>query len=217
MRRYKRKLFFIPRMIFADIHEPVSIISILGKKAPVKVARNTAADYMFKSTGIERKTLSDFFSSVAAGRLFTQLENLLAFEKPYLIIEGFFDFSYVNNLPFLYRTLQSITIDLRANIIFTRDAADTAAAILRIYYQDAKPPELKARGRGALHAVSLRSFFHISPAKFNAVFSEIKSVRELASTDKQRLMKIKGVGIRTAGKIGHGLDREIIERFEKPL
>jgi ERCC4-type nuclease len=50
------------------------------------------ADYLVrgrsKTIAVERKRASDFLASVSDGRLFTQLEHLLEYEDPRLILEG---------------------------------------------------------------------------------------------------------------------------------
>lgn len=56
-------------------------------KRPLEIA-----DYLVQTSGqtmaVERKRASDFLSSVRDGRLFTQLEHLLEYEDPRLILEG---------------------------------------------------------------------------------------------------------------------------------
>ena len=47
------------------------------------------ADYIVKETAIERKTISDFISSMINHRLLNQLEELQQYENKLLIIEGF--------------------------------------------------------------------------------------------------------------------------------
>jgi ERCC4-type nuclease len=50
------------------------------------------ADYLVQSSGktiaVERKRASDFLASVGDGRLFTQLEHLMEYEDPRIILEG---------------------------------------------------------------------------------------------------------------------------------
>jgi ERCC4-type nuclease len=50
------------------------------------------ADYLVQNSGktiaVERKRASDFLASVSDGRLFTQLEHLMEYEDPRLILEG---------------------------------------------------------------------------------------------------------------------------------
>lgn len=56
-------------------------------KRPLEIA-----DYLVQSSGktiaVERKRSSDFLASVSDGRLFTQLEHLMEYEDPRIILEG---------------------------------------------------------------------------------------------------------------------------------
>ena len=56
-------------------------------KRPLEIA-----DYLVQSAGrtiaVERKRASDFLASVSDGRLFTQLEHLMEYEDPRIILEG---------------------------------------------------------------------------------------------------------------------------------
>lgn len=56
-------------------------------KRPLEIA-----DYLVQSAGktiaVERKRASDFLASVSDGRLFTQLEHLMEYEDPRVILEG---------------------------------------------------------------------------------------------------------------------------------
>ena len=90
-------------MLIIDCHEPKSIIEKIKLAIPAEVLRLKYGDYSFSDTIIERKTLSDFFSSMKSSRLREQMENMNRYySDKYLLIEGFFDFSYVNNIGYLY-------------------------------------------------------------------------------------------------------------------
>ena len=86
-------------MLLIDSHEPKEVIEILKTCIRTSVIPLKYGDYCFSDIIIERKTLSDFFSSLKSGRLKEQMEAIGRFyTKKYLIVEGFFDFSYVNNI-----------------------------------------------------------------------------------------------------------------------
>ena len=82
-------------MLLIDSHEPREIIKKLNTLIPTKVLRLKYGDYSFSDIVIERKTLSDFFSSLKNDRLKEQMESISRYyTEKYLLIEGFFDFSY---------------------------------------------------------------------------------------------------------------------------
>ncbi|MBI4439135.1 hypothetical protein HY640_04340 [Candidatus Woesearchaeota archaeon] len=196
-------------MIYADIHEPPALIDILKKNITVKVIKNDAGDYIFDDTAIERKTLSDFFSSVVSGRLYTQLERMMNF-RSYLFVEGFFDFSYVNNPGCLYSSLRSITIDMDVRVIFTKDIVDTASTIKRIYYSRFHQPRCKVPDRGNPQFSHLKAFFGTSPGKLTKLLAEFKSLRQLANADRRTITAIRGIGGKTASVVEKALDQEIL-------
>ncbi len=194
------------KMIYADIHEPEKIIRRLQENLPVKVQKNVVADYIFSNIGIERKTLSDFFSSLVSERLITQLENMLQFKESYLVIEGFFDFSHVNNPACLYHAMQWIAIDLNTSIVFTKDADETAEVIRRIYFRQFKFQCIKKRRCHDIKTVALRSFFQISHEKLDKLLFKFGTLRELAHSDAKSIESVEGIGKRTAEKIMDGFD-----------
>ncbi|MBI3050953.1 helix-turn-helix domain-containing protein [Candidatus Woesearchaeota archaeon] len=202
-------------MIYADVHEPSAIIDMLRQKISVKVLRNYAGDYTFNNTAIERKSLSDFFSSIASGRLYAQLETLMKFEKPYLIVEGFFDFSHVNNPNYLYSSLRAISIDMDMRILFTKDMSDTAYTIKKIYYSQFYLPECKVPWRSNFRLMHLKAFFGTGPDKLTKLFSEFKSIRHLANADKKSMAKVRGIGIKTATAVENALDEGILSGEEQ--
>src|SRR3989338_7353514 len=106
------------RMILIDSREPKEIDRLL-QNLPIKRTRLSSADYIINATALERKTLADFFQSAKHGRLFFQVKRRsLDYPRKILLIEDFLDFSYVINPEYMYRILQSITIDLNVEIIF---------------------------------------------------------------------------------------------------
>ena len=86
-------------MLLIDCHEPKEIAEKLESSINVKVIKLKYGDYSFSDTVIERKTLSDFFVSLKNHRLQEQMECIgRYYAEKYLLIEGFFDFYYVNNV-----------------------------------------------------------------------------------------------------------------------
>jgi len=76
--------------IIVDIHEKNSLVpSFLSKlKANYKVEHLEIADYLIGDIAIERKTFSDFLSSMINKRLTNQLIEIKKYPRYFLIIEG---------------------------------------------------------------------------------------------------------------------------------
>ena len=81
---------------------------------------------------IERKTVSDFESSIISGRLFDQLERLKeTYELPLIILEGDQkDFRLGNNV--INGTIASVYVDYGIPILFSKSAENTAELIASI-------------------------------------------------------------------------------------
>lgn len=78
--------------IYIDIHEPQEIINSLryDRGLAVEVLSMKSGDYAFSNIGIERKTYKDYRNSLNKRRLWKQIFILKkAFDRPYLVIEGF--------------------------------------------------------------------------------------------------------------------------------
>lgn len=63
-------------MLLIDCREPKEIIEILSKNIPTRIIKLAHGDYLFFCTAIERKTLSDFFTSFKTGRLIEQITSI---------------------------------------------------------------------------------------------------------------------------------------------
>ena len=135
-----RKPKVIPKVV-ADIHEKNSlIISELesSKEIDLEVKSLKIGDYLIGNTIIERKTTSDFVSSMINKRLIQQLNQMKKYKQQMLIIEGDFES--------LYRLKNSnsvrgfiLSLSQQIPIIFTQDNKDTAKYLITFAKQQLKP------------------------------------------------------------------------------
>jgi len=74
--------------ITADIHEKDSPIfsNLIELGAEINIMPLQVGDFLINNTIIERKTLSDFISSMLSKRLIQQLSNMQQYNKRLLII-----------------------------------------------------------------------------------------------------------------------------------
>jgi len=92
-------------------------------------------DYLINNIAIERKTISDFLSSMINKHLSKQLEELKQYENKLLLIEGieeheiYSDNSNGINANAVRGFLLSILLKHKIPIIFTKNAEDTAKFI----------------------------------------------------------------------------------------
>src|SRR3989339_1246212 len=123
-----------------DYREQNSLVPIklqtLGFEIEFKELK--VADYIIKGIAIERKTVSDFISSMINRRLLSQLEEMQQYENKLLIVEGIYEKElYAENNggvnPNAIRGfLLSIVLKHKIPLIFTKNAEDTAKYLLTI-------------------------------------------------------------------------------------
>lgn len=204
----------------ADRRESASgvVKHLSGMNALVKAEQLDVGDYVLSDrVAAERKTASDFISSVKDQRMFSQLESLSkSYEKPLMIIEGSPEMLFGNGLhPNSVRgALSSIAIDLGIPVIWTRNPKETAAQLYWIARR-----EQEDLGRN----VQIRSFsmdaplhkhqeFLVSGLPFiNAVMSrrlleKFGTPRRLFAASEEQLKEVEGIGEVKAGKIRELLD-----------
>ena len=126
--------------IIADQREKNSLVisELIHLGEEVELKHLLVADYIIGNIAIERKTTSDFVSSIVNKRLMKQLEEIKQFEKQLLIIEG--DLSKTNfNENAIKGMLLSILLEFKIPILLTEDSLDTASFLSRIAKRADKP------------------------------------------------------------------------------
>ena len=85
--------------IIADYREKNSLVpsELISLGLEVEFKELKVADFLVRNIAIERKTVSDFISSMINKRLLRQLEELQQYEKKLLIIEGIDEQELYNN------------------------------------------------------------------------------------------------------------------------
>ncbi len=169
-------------------------------------------DYVLSSrVCIERKTVKDFLTSLADGKLFDQAKKLVNnYEKPLIILEGEGLYSETGIHPDAVRgALASLTIDFGIPILNTRNYLDTSKLLILIAKREQLEKEKKITIRKDKRTTSLKEiqeFFisglpgiNITLAK--RILGEFSTIENFINTDKEKLKEIKGIGETTAEKI----------------
>jgi ERCC4-type nuclease len=142
-RSNKEKIKDLP-VIIVDIHEKNSLIIselISSKEVKVDIKSLEIADYLIKDIAIERKTITDFVSSMINKRLFEQLKNLNVYERKLLIIEGLKnkELERISINPHAIKgMILSILTDYNIPIIFTLNEKETADYLIILSKQKEK-------------------------------------------------------------------------------
>jgi len=159
------------------------------------------ADYLVKDVAIERKTVSDFISSMLNKRLINQLEELQQYENKLLIIEGIdeHDLYPKNNgvNPNSVRGfLLSILLKHKIPILFTQNYKDTAQFIYRI--AEKKETELGIRAsKKTLNKKEqiqfiLEGFSGIGPKNAKKLLEKFSTLQNIFSAPQEELQKVIG-------------------------
>jgi len=186
--------------IIADHREKnsLAIAELVHSGIKVTFEQLEVSDFLVNNIAIERKTVSDFLSSMISKRLSQQLQNMQQYESKLLLIEGIDEqHLYNDNEPGINPNairgfLLDILLKYKVPIIFTKDYKDTANFLLVL----AKKPSETSE--------SLRA----------------KRVSKTSEEQKQFILEgFPGIGAKTAKKLlkEYGNIKNIINSSEDEL
>ncbi|RLD19976.1 MAG: Hef nuclease, partial [Bacteroidetes bacterium] len=201
---------------YIDHREIRSGVSQIIEAAGVEVVMRTLeiGDYLLSDrVCVERKTTSDFISSLISGRreLFGQISDLArTFDKPVLIIEGDDLYGQRQIHPNAVRgALTAIAIDFGVPILMSKDAEDTAlmiAAIARREQQDHGRKVVMHGKRSAMMLPQQQEYVvsampEIGPVVAKNLLKHFGTVAAVMSASREELMAVELVGPKTADRI----------------
>jgi len=199
--REKQKESPKPKII-ADIHEKNSlVIANLSSEADVEIKNLEIGDYVIGETVIERKTFSDFISSMLSKRLIEQLIQMQKYESRLLVLEGK-DFEELKDTKLNPNAIRgmilSISLDFKTPIVFTKDEEDTSKFLVVLAKK-----QLKGKTEFTLHSRKpasekeqkqyiIESFPNIGPKTAEALLKEFKSIKGVINAGEEELKKAIG-------------------------
>jgi len=157
---------------------------------------------------IEKKTHSDFVSSIIDGRIFEQARGLKNnFERPIVLIEGYSTREINENA--LKAAIASLVVDYGISLINTKNPMDTAKTIYWIARkeQEELKHELafkvgkKPEDRKKLKEFIISGIPGISTVLSKRLLEHFESVEKIFAADEDELRSIKGIGEKLAKKI----------------
>jgi Fanconi anemia group M protein len=189
--------------IIIDIREKNSLINseLVGLGLETEFQTLKVGDYLVGEVAIERKTVSDFISSLINKRLANQLEELQQYPNKLLVIEGIEDQELYTDSedrigmhPNAIRGfLLSILLKYKVPIIFTKDYRDTAKFISVLAKKTEKEPSLnvmkKSLNRKERMQFILESFPGIGPKNAKKLLEKFKTLKEIFNTPMEELKK----------------------------
>ena len=195
-KKSKNKQKVKPRII-TDIHEKDSMILAELKSnqdIDLEIQSLKIGDYLIGNTIIERKTSSDFISSMLNRRLIDQLSHMQQYKNKILIIEGEIEELYNKINPNAIRGfILSIITNYETNVIFTTDYKDTTMYLITLAKQQLKP-----KTKISLHSripktikeqkqYILEAFPNIGPKKAELLLRKFKKLSAVFNASEEEL------------------------------
>lgn len=214
-------------LIYADSREGNSHVlrELIKLGVDIEIKTMAVADYQITDeVGIERKTASDFISSIADKRLYKQAKEMVGeFKKPVLILEGDNLYSGFMNPNAIRGALSAIAIDFGIPIIPTRSPDDTAAMLRRIAIREQgqnRPPVQVRTEKKPLTFLEQQLFIveslpNVGPVNARKLLEEFGSIKKIINATEDDLQKVDGIGKKIAKTIKKVVEGEL-KRFKVP-
>ncbi len=179
----------------------VSSLIKLGFKTELKELK--VADYIINDTAIERKTISDFYSSIINKRIFNQIEELKQYENRLILIEGlenkelYDDYQMKGiNANAIRGFLLSLTLKHKIPVIFTKNSFDTAKFIEVLSNKKQRENSLNITKKNLTKKEQmqfvLESFQGIGPKNAKKLLVEFGNLQKIFNAQKKELQQILG-------------------------
>jgi len=214
------KMYSVPSVkIFVDNHETSVLDELKNFDCTAEKKHLVLGDFVLSDrVVVERKTASDFLSSIIDQRLFKQLNELKQnFEKPILLIEG----NDINredrvNQNVIRGALASIALDYSIPILWTQNINETAGLIYWIARREQLDEKRTVAVRGKKKARSLKESQEflvaglpgISTIRAKEILKYFGSPIKFFSADEKDLVQVKKLGPKTAKNIKKILDKD---------
>jgi len=187
--------------IIADHHEKNSLVisELVSLGVEVEMKHLLVADFLVKNIAIERKTVSDFISSMINKRLLRQLEELQQYPSKLLLIEGLEDRDlYNDNAPGINANairgfLLSILLKHKIPILFTKDYQDTAKFLMLLAKKKETETGIRARKKSFNRKEQLQyileGFPGIGPKTAKKLLKKYKTIKKIINLPLEKLKK----------------------------
>jgi len=189
--------------IIADNRERNSLVisEIINLGIEIEFKQLPVADYLVNnSIAIERKTISDFKSSIINKRIISQLAELKQYPSPILIIEGIESnqiYEGVIHENAFRGFILSIVNDYKIPIIFTLNEKDTAKYIAVLTKKKAKKDsairatKILLTDKEQLQFI-MEGFPNVGPTTAKKLLSHYKNIKNFINTSEEELKSVMG-------------------------
>jgi len=189
-----------PKIIIDD-REKNSLLpsELVNLGCQIEFKRLDVADYLVNDIAIERKTLSDFKSSIINKRILFQLKELKQYPKHLLLIEGFSfkeAYSEILHENALRGFILSTLLNFQVPIIFTQNEIDSARYLSVLAKKTEKSPS-SLRQKLLLTEEEQKQFIlegfpGIGPQTASKLIAKFKSIKAIINADESELEEILG-------------------------
>lgn len=188
-----------PRIV-ADIHEKNSLVlsELVARDLDLIIEKLEVGDYIIGETVIERKTSSDFISSMLNKRLFKQLKQLKNCQNCLLIIENYQELLEPRgnlNPNSIRGFILHIINNQKIPILFTNNSKETADYLFLLAKQQLKNQEeisLHSRkpktGKEKMSYI-LESFEGIGPKNSKKLLKRFKTIKSIINSNPEDLKR----------------------------
>lgn len=194
-----------------DANEPEDILDrLVDLKVDVERRKIAPGDYVVGPIGIERKSLTDFFSSIVKKRLFEQVRRLKeAYPQPLVLLEGdLAEISTYRHPQSLLGALVALEVTERVPVLTTADKDQTALLLSVIWKRQDKgaasyglrhkPKEMSLEERQRFLVEGLPS---VGETLSHALLERFGSVRAVFGATEEDLKRVPKIGDVKAAEI----------------
>lgn len=189
--------------IIVDYREKNSLLysELIGLNLEIEVKELKVADYLVNNIAIERKTVSDFISSLLNKRLLKQLEEMFQYKNRLLIIEGVDEQELYPELGGIHPNairgfLLSILLKYKTPILFSKNYEDTAKFINILAKKKEKESSLnvtkKTLNKKERLQFILEGFPGIGPKNAKKLLEKFKTLKNIFNASEEELEKTIG-------------------------
>ena len=196
--------------IKADYREKNSLVisELKSLNLNVDLCNLKVGDYLINNTIVERKTISDFISSMINNRLLKQIEEMKQYSERLLIIEGFDEQELYSEENAFQKNgmhpnsirgfLLSISLKHKIPIIFTKNCQDTAKFIYLISKKNIKKSEIplnankKTLNKKEQLEFIIESFPGIGPKTARKLLEKFGTLKNIINAEPDQLKEILG-------------------------
>lgn len=204
-KKYSKDVKEKPKAIL-DYREKNSLIpsELINLGLEIEFRDLKVADYIIKGVAIERKTISDFVSSMINRRLLKQLEELGQYKERLLIVEGIDEQElYTDSEDWtgmhpnsIRGFLLSILLKYKVPIIFTKNYEDTAKflSVLSKRKSNEHPLNVKKKNLNKKEQKQfiIEGFPGIGPKTAKKLFKKFKTIKNIINASEEELKEVIG-------------------------